>query len=150
MNLFGLSGLTPEAYNELLPIQWPVKADGKGTPRLFVDGRFQTPPMVVPAWSRSSRAGPAEATGEAFPMSLNTGRIRDQWHTMTRTGLAPDLCAAMRPRPYVGDPSGRRRGPGPEGWGPGAGDDVARRGRSRGQGQRPPAARLAVRADALD
>jgi assimilatory nitrate reductase catalytic subunit len=33
-------------------------------------------------------------------MALNTGRIRDQWHTMTRTGLAPDLCRHA-PEPYV-------------------------------------------------
>jgi assimilatory nitrate reductase catalytic subunit len=99
LNLYGLSALTPETYNELLPIQWPVKADGKGTPRLFVDGRFQTPDgraRMVPVKPR----GPAEATGDAFPMALNTGRIRDQWHTMTRTGLAPDLCRHA-PEPYV-------------------------------------------------
>ncbi|MBO9545051.1 nitrate reductase [Caulobacter sp.] len=99
LNLSGLSALTPEAYGELLPIQWPVKADGKGTPRLFVDGRFQTPDgraRMVPTRPR----GPAEATSGAFPMSLNTGRIRDQWHTMTRTGLAPDLCRHA-PEPYV-------------------------------------------------
>jgi len=99
LNLSGLSALTPEAYGELLPIQWPVKADGQGTPRLFVDGRFQTPDgraRMVPVKPK----GPAEATSDAFPMSLNTGRIRDQWHTMTRTGLAPDLCRHA-PEPYV-------------------------------------------------
>ncbi|HJV43382.1 molybdopterin-dependent oxidoreductase [Caulobacter sp.] len=99
LNLSGLSALTPEAYGELLPVQWPVRADGKGTPRLFVDGRFQTPDgraRMVPVQPK----GPAEAVGDAFPMSLNTGRIRDQWHTMTRTGLAPDLCRHA-PEPYV-------------------------------------------------
>jgi len=99
LNLSGLSALTPEAYNELLPIQWPVKADGKGTPRLFVDGRFQTADgraRMVPVQPR----GPAEAVDAAYPMSLNTGRIRDQWHTMTRTGLAPDLCRHA-PEPFV-------------------------------------------------
>ena len=99
LNLSGLSALTPEAYGELLPVQWPVGADGEGTPRLFVDGRFQTSDgraRMVPVRPR----GPAEATGDAFPMSLSTGRIRDQWHTMTRTGLAPDLCRHA-PEPYV-------------------------------------------------
>jgi len=99
LNLSGLSTLTLETYDELLPIQWPVRADGKGTPRLFVDGRFQTADgraRMVPVKPK----GPAEATGDAFPMSLNTGRIRDQWHTMTRTGLAPDLCRHA-PEPYV-------------------------------------------------
>jgi assimilatory nitrate reductase catalytic subunit len=72
---------------------------GKGTPRLFVDGRFQTPDgraRMVPTRPR----GPADATDRAFPMALNTGRVRDQWHTMTRTGLAPDLCRHA-PEPYV-------------------------------------------------
>jgi assimilatory nitrate reductase catalytic subunit len=99
LNISGLSALTPETYDELLPIQWPVKADGQGTPRLFVDGRFQTPDgraRMVPVKPR----GPADAVDAAFPMSLNTGRIRDQWHTMTRTGLAPDLCRHA-PEPFV-------------------------------------------------
>jgi len=99
LNLSGLSALTPGAYDELLPIQWPVAVDGEGAPRLFVDGRFQTPDgraRMVPVRPR----GPAEATGDAFSMALNTGRIRDQWHTMTRTGLAPDLCRHA-PEPYV-------------------------------------------------
>lgn len=99
LNLSGLSALTPESYGELLPIQWPVGYDGKGTPRLFVDGRFQTSDGRARMVAVKPK-GPAEATGEAFPMSLNTGRIRDQWHTMTRTGLAPDLCRHA-PEPYV-------------------------------------------------
>ena len=99
LNLSGLSALTPQAYADLQPVQWPVQADGNGTPRLFVDGRFQTQDgraRMIPTRPR----GPAEATDEAFPMALNTGRIRDQWHTMTRTGLAPDLCRHA-PEPYV-------------------------------------------------
>lgn len=40
------------------------------------------------------------ATSEARPLRLNTGRIRDQWHTMTRTGLSPRLGQHL-PEPYV-------------------------------------------------
>jgi len=99
LNLAGLSTLTPEAYEALLPIQWPVRPDGRGTPRLFTNGRFQTPDgraRMVPTRPR----GPADAVDSAYPLSLNTGRIRDQWHTMTRTGLAPDLCRHA-PEPFV-------------------------------------------------
>jgi assimilatory nitrate reductase catalytic subunit len=99
LNLAGLSAMTPEAYAGLLPVQWPVAADGQGTPRLFVDGRFQTPDgraRMIPTRPR----GPADALDAAYPLSLNTGRIRDQWHTMTRTGLAPDLCRHA-PEPFV-------------------------------------------------
>jgi assimilatory nitrate reductase catalytic subunit len=99
LNLTGLAGLTPDAYAGLSPVQWPVTADGAGTPRLFVDGRFQTADgraRMVPTRPR----GPADAVDAAYPLSLNTGRIRDQWHTMTRTGLAPDLCRHA-PEPFV-------------------------------------------------
>ncbi len=98
LNLGPLAGVTPEAYDALAPVQWPVTAQG-GTARLFTDGRFQTPDgrarmVVTPA------AGPAQALTPAFPLTLNTGRVRDHWHTMTRTGLAPELCRHT-PEPYV-------------------------------------------------
>ena len=76
LNLAGLSALTPEAYAGLLPVQWPVAADGRGTPRLFTDGRFQTPDgraRMVPTRPK----GPADAMDATYPMSLNTGRIRE-------------------------------------------------------------------------
>ncbi len=98
LNLGPLAGVTPEAYDALEPIQWPVTAAG-GTARLFTDGRYQTPDgraRMIPVAAR----GPAEATSAGYPMSLNTGRVRDHWHTMTRTGLAPELCRHA-PEPYV-------------------------------------------------
>ena len=99
LNLSGLIGLTPEGYDALEPVQWPVSADGAGTPRLFIDGRFQTPDGRANMVAVRPEA-PASATRPAYPLSLNTGRIRDQWHTMTRTGLAPDLCRHA-PEPFV-------------------------------------------------
>ena len=99
LNLSGLVGLTPDAYEALEPVQWPVATGGSGTQRLFVDGRFQTPDgraNMMPVRAQ----GPATPMSAAYPLSLNTGRIRDQWHTMTRTGLAPDLCRHA-PEPFV-------------------------------------------------
>ncbi|MDO9430496.1 MAG: molybdopterin-dependent oxidoreductase [Phenylobacterium sp.] len=98
LNLSGLVGLTPDDYDDLQPVQWPVTAQG-GTARLFVDGQFQTPDgraQMLP----TPAAGPAQATDAAFPLALNTGRIRDQWHTMTRTGQAPGLWRHA-PEPFV-------------------------------------------------
>lgn len=90
LDLSGLAGLSREAYGALRPVQWPVRADRRGTPRLFGDGRYQT--ADGRAVMRAVRAqGPALACDDRFPLALNTGRVRDQWHTMTRTGLAPDL-----------------------------------------------------------
>jgi len=43
---------------------------------------------------------PLAAPLRDWPLTLNTGRYRDQWHTMTRTGLAPKL-ARHREEPLV-------------------------------------------------
>jgi len=44
----------------------------------------------------------ASSVSEAFPLLLNTGRVRDHWHTMTRTGLSPRLSAHIaEPSVYV-------------------------------------------------
>src|SRR5690606_16377620 len=87
LNLGPLAALFPDAYEALQPVQWPVTPAG-GTARLFADGRFPTPDgraRMVPVRPQ----GPAQATDPAFPLALNTGRVRDHWHTLTRTGLAP-------------------------------------------------------------
>lgn len=93
------SGLGKAAYDALRPVQWPVSAyRPEGTARLFGDGRFFGPggraqmrPLAAPKL--------ATATSEAFPLLLNTGRVRDHWHTMTRTGLSPRLSA------HIAEPS---------------------------------------------
>ncbi|CAN7253052.1 molybdopterin-dependent oxidoreductase [Phenylobacterium sp. LjRoot225] len=98
LNLGPFTGLTADGYEALEPVQWPVTAEG-GTARLFTDGRFQTPDgraQMVPV----AAAGPAEAVDAVYPLALNTGRVRDHWHTLTRTGLAPELCRHT-PEPYV-------------------------------------------------
>ena len=99
LNLGPLVGITPPDYDALRPVQWPVKPSGAGTRRLFTDGRFQTADgrgRMVPVMPKPA----ASALSAAYPLSLNTGRIRDQWHTMTRTGLAADLCRHA-PEPFV-------------------------------------------------
>jgi assimilatory nitrate reductase catalytic subunit len=98
LDLGPLAALTPDQYEALAPVQWPVTAGG-GAPRLFTDGQFQTPDgraRMVPLTAR----GPAEAVTGGFPFALNTGRVRDHWHTMTRTGLAADL-SRHAPEPFV-------------------------------------------------
>jgi assimilatory nitrate reductase catalytic subunit len=93
-----LGPLASAPYDAIEPVQWPVTQAG-GTRRLFADGVFQTPDgraRLVPV----TPAPPAEQTSGGFPLSLNTGRVRDQWHTMTRTALAPEL-NLHAPEPYV-------------------------------------------------
>ena len=87
-----LATLSDGGYDVLAPARWPVKAGSAGSGRIFGDGKFFTPDgkaRFVPTPFKP----PAEATGRYLPYVLNTGRIRDQWHTMTRTGRAPRLMA---------------------------------------------------------
>jgi assimilatory nitrate reductase catalytic subunit len=88
------------AYEALEPVQWPVRSDtATGTERLFADGRYFRPggrARLVPV----KPAYPAVATTTDWPLVLNTGRIRDQWHTMTRTARTARL-TAHQPEPQV-------------------------------------------------
>jgi len=98
LHLGPFAGMTADEYDALEPVQWPVTAQG-GTARLFADGRFQFPDgraRLQPV----AAAGPAEPADLAYPLGLNTGRVRDHWHTLTRTALAPELCRHA-PEPYV-------------------------------------------------
>ncbi len=87
-----LAGLTDAGYDALEPVRWPLPSGPRPTEagRLFADGGFSTPDgrarMVPTTWRP-----PAASTGRDAPYLLNTGRIRDQWHTMTRTGRVPLL-----------------------------------------------------------
>ncbi|APX89166.1 nitrate reductase [Brevirhabdus pacifica] len=88
-DILGLAGLGPSGYAALPPTRWPVTAQGT-TERFFAKGGFFTPDgraRMVPVTARP----PAARTGPRHPFRLNTGRIRDQWHTMTRTAKAPRL-----------------------------------------------------------
>jgi assimilatory nitrate reductase catalytic subunit len=91
LNLAGLVDLTEQEYQDLSPIQWPVSANnGQGQKRLFEDGRYFTPNKRAQFIAITPRL-PKQLTSPDFPYVLNTGRMRDQWHTMTRTGNASRL-----------------------------------------------------------
>jgi len=85
------SDLDEKGYEQFIPVQWPVKFNQlSGTQRLFEDGKFFTASgkaQMIPI----TPDGPANPVSKKFPLILNTGRIRDQWHTMTRTGKSPKL-----------------------------------------------------------
>ena len=99
-DISGLSSLSRDNYDQLAPIQWPVPAlRHPGTQRLLTDGRYFHPDGKAHFVATPPRP-PVNAPDEQFPLVLNTGRIRDQWHTMTRTGYAPRLTSHV-PEPYV-------------------------------------------------
>ena len=98
-DLSGLVGTSDPDYDRLEPVQWPVRQAGGGTPRLFADGRF----AFASRRARFVPVGPGRvvtATSKARPFVLNTGRVRDQWHTMTRTGMSPRLAVHVA-EPFV-------------------------------------------------
>ncbi|RED12188.1 nitrate reductase [Pontivivens insulae] len=92
-DISGLQGLDEAEYDALSPTRWPVTREG-GRERFFADGRYYHPDGKARMLSVSQR-GPAARTGPKYPFRLNTGRIRDQWHTMTRTARAPRLSAHL-------------------------------------------------------
>jgi len=92
-DISGLSGLTPDGYDRLEPTRWPVSKTRQGG-RFFADGQFYTPSGKAQMLALQHRA-PAAKTGAQFPFRLNTGRVRDQWHSMTRTGKSPRLSAHL-------------------------------------------------------
>ena len=97
-NLSALKGVSTSEYDALAPVQWPV-ADKAGSDHLFADGKFFTTSGKARMLAITPQA-PAQAANDALPFVLNTGRIRDQWHTMTRTGKAAKLLAHIG-EPYV-------------------------------------------------
>ncbi|PWW10886.1 nitrate reductase [Mangrovibacter plantisponsor] len=98
-DISGLSRLTRTEWEQLQPIQWPVNSHHPaGCSRLFQDGVFAFPDgkaRLVPVHPQPPRS----TTSKYYPLVMNTGRIRDQWHTMTRTGLVAGLLQ-HRNKPY--------------------------------------------------
>ncbi len=85
LDLTAHAAISDWGYQVLAPIQWggeyPLKA------------RFATPDGKARLIAVSP---PAHIADPAYPLRLNTGRYRDQWHTMTRTGLSPTLSQHRR------------------------------------------------------
>lgn len=100
-NLKGLTDLSLAEYNELKPVQWPVwskdQADDLVT-RLYSQGQFSHADGKA-KFIAVSAVDPVYPICSEFPLILNTGRIRDQWHTMSRTGLSANL-STHRAEPY--------------------------------------------------
>ncbi|MGB0449221.1 MAG: molybdopterin-dependent oxidoreductase [Porticoccaceae bacterium] len=91
-NISALSEISAEEYDQLEPVQWPVTAaKPNGTERLFEDGQFITPSGKAQFVAVAATLPLPRKAEEQFPLILNSGRIRDQWHTMTRTGRASEL-----------------------------------------------------------
>ena len=95
-----LADLSDDEFNALDPVQWPAPQGSPRTEtRFFGYGGFFTANrkarLIAP-----ERPAPRASISDRFPLRLNTGRVRDQWHTMTRSGASVRL-ASHAPEPFV-------------------------------------------------
>lgn len=90
-----VSGLSHERLLREGSVQWPAPArlGDDGTARLYESRRVPTPDGRS-RFTPTPHAGPADAPDGNFPLVLTTGRVADQWHTMSRTGKSPALRAS--------------------------------------------------------
>src|SRR5262249_4605859 len=97
-----LAAISDDAFDALDPVQWPLRAGetlAHEDRRFFIEGGFFTGDRQG-GLIRPRPPAPHGSTSKEFPFRLNTGRLRDQWHPMTRSGLSARLGAHM-PEPFV-------------------------------------------------
>lgn len=96
-----VSGLSHERLINEGTMQWPVpNSRHQGTPRLYTDHKFDTDNGKANFNLPTHLVNQSEQTSVEFPLVLNTGRIRDQWHTRTKTGKVQRLLTHIE-GPYI-------------------------------------------------
>ncbi|NOT14026.1 MAG: nitrate reductase, partial [Methylotenera sp.] len=86
-----ITGLSYTLLNTQGPQQWPFVAGAtSGKARLYTDGIFQKPDGKA-QFLNTTYKGTADKTDARHPLHLLTGRLRDQWHGMSRTGTVSQL-----------------------------------------------------------
>jgi assimilatory nitrate reductase catalytic subunit len=103
LDISACGDITEAEYERLVPFQWPHLSGATeaiaSERRFFAEGNFFTPDRRARFVATPYRR-PAALTSPEFPLILNTGRIRDQWHTMTRTAKAARLTSHIA-EPFV-------------------------------------------------
>ena len=103
-NIGGCADLSDDEYNTLAPFQWPClekpATNNSVAIRFFGAGQFYTPDKRARMISVQNAIPGNNTLSDSYPLILNTGRIRDQWHTMTRTGYIPRLMG-HRAEPFI-------------------------------------------------
>jgi assimilatory nitrate reductase catalytic subunit len=109
-----LADLSEHQYEALAPVRWPARAAGEapsaggapasaarhaGPAEPLAAGRFFTRDGKARFVAVTDRQ-PAAEPSAARPFVLNTGRVRDHWHTLTRTGRSARL-SQRHPEPFV-------------------------------------------------
>lgn len=86
-----ITGLSYQLLEQRGPQQWPFKEGATvGEARLYTDGVFQKPNGKA-QFHNAVYKGTADKTDARHPLHLLTGRLRDQWHGMSRTGTVAQL-----------------------------------------------------------
>jgi len=97
LDLSGCLDWQADDYERAQPFQWPLAAGATaGRQRFFAEGGFFT----ADRRARFVAVTPPPHAVETLPFLLNTGRVRDQWHTMTRSGRSPRLAQHVA-EPFV-------------------------------------------------
>ncbi|MCV2422031.1 molybdopterin-dependent oxidoreductase [Paucibacter sp. DJ2R-2] len=95
-----IGGLSYALLDAQGPQQWPFPAGAlRGQARLYQDGRFATPDGRARFIARPWQA-PRDKIDAKYPLGLNTGRLREHWHGMSRSGQVPRLFG-HEPRPLL-------------------------------------------------
>ena len=95
-----MTGMSYELLRASGGLQWPLPLGRRGgTKRLYGDGVFPTPSGRARFNAVEYRPA-AEPIDADFPFILTTGRVKDQWHTRTRTGKVKKLVASD-PEPFI-------------------------------------------------
>lgn len=97
-DISALGDISDREYESLEPVQWPLPR-GRDSVRPFADGRYFHPDgkaRLIPVTPRA----PGNPVSPEHPLILNNGRVRDHWHTMTRTGKSPRLTSHC-PEPRI-------------------------------------------------
>jgi sulfite reductase (NADPH) flavoprotein alpha-component len=84
------SALSHDVLRKKGPQQWPSPALGRSAARRYEDGVFHRPSGRARFFARPHTPA-VELPDSQFPLLLTTGRVADQWHTRTKTGLVPTL-----------------------------------------------------------
>jgi len=101
LNLSGLTQLDAQGYSQLTAQQWPVSTVQHEIThkRMFADNLFFTASKKA-QFIAVSHQKPQQSCDHNYPLELNSGRVRDHWHTMTRSGLSSRLGAHIA-EPFV-------------------------------------------------
>jgi ferredoxin-nitrate reductase len=97
-----LAGVSHERLRRCGSLQWPCPSpDHEGTVRLYERGYPAHTADGRAAFAPTPHRPTAEEPDSSYPLLLTTGRVADQWHTMSRTGKSQRLRAAAGPGPFV-------------------------------------------------